>query len=224
MAKSQNLNFTQNINHAFVDLFSSDKLTVVSVSTNAVGSNLTDGTRTFTAAGGTLVSGASAATWTATVLGSRIIGGPLITSTGEYTVTPTVTSNAATVDTGSTNATWNLRVENIKLLYTGATNDSVIKSINVASHDTAARVMSVWLTDENEQPILLGAVNIPLRSGDNGTAAAIDLLGGTLMPSLPYDANGKRVLPLKTGQKVYVSVPAITAGTQINVSAIIEEY
>jgi hypothetical protein len=224
MAKSQNLNFTQNINHAFVDIFSSDTLSVVSVSTNSVGSNLSDGTRTFTAAAGTLVSGASAATWTATVLGSRIVGGPVITNTGNYTVTPTAASNAATVDTGSTNATWNLRVEILKPLYTGSTNDAIVKSINVSSHDTAARVMSLWLVDPAQQPILMGAVNIPLRSGDNGTAAAIDLLGGTLMPSLPYDANGKRVLPLKAGQQIMVSVPAVTAGTQINVSAIIEEY
>ena len=224
MAKSQNLNFTQNINNVYVDFFVTDKLSVVAVSPNAVGSNLSAGTRTFTAAGGTIQTGGSAAQWTATVTDSRVVGQPLITNRGDYFVTPTATSNAATVDTGSSNATFNLRVEMFKVLYTASAEDAVVKAINVASFDTAARVMSLWIVGADDQPMLVGAVNIPLRSGDNGTAATVDLLGGTLIPSLPYDANGKRVLVLKAGQKIAVSVPTVTAGTQINVTSQIEEY
>jgi hypothetical protein len=224
MPKLTNLNFTQNLNNVYVDFCSADFLQVISVSPNNTGSNLTDGTRTFTAAAGTLVSGATAAQWTATVLGSRVIGMPTIIGRGQYTVTPTVTGNAATVDSGSTNATWNLRVEYFKELYTASENDAIVKSINVASFDTAARIMSLWIIGTDDQPVLIGAVNIPLRSGDNGTAAAIDLIGGTLMPSLPYDSNGKRVIALKAGQKIAVSVPLVTAGTQFNVTAQIEEY
>lgn len=224
MAKSTNLNFTQNLNNTYVDFFSSDKLAVIAVSPNSNGSNLTAGTRTFTAAAGTLQTGGSAATWTATVTDSRVIGAPTITNRGDYLVTPTATANAATVDSGTSNATFNLRVEIIKDLYTASSNDAVVKAINVASFDSAARVMSLWIIAADNQPTLIGAVNIPLSSGNNGTAATIDLLGGTLMPSLPYDANGKRVIALKTGQKLAVSVPAVTAGTQINVTAQIEEY
>ena len=224
MAKSTNLNFTQNINNSYVDFCSADVLQVVSVSPNNAGTTLTDGTRTFTAAAGTLVSGASAASWSATVLGGRVIGMPVIIEKGQYTVTPTAAANAATVDSGTTNATFNLVVEFFKELYTSATNDSVVKAINVASFDSAARVMKLWIISNDAQPILIGAVNIPANSGNNGTAAAVDLLGGTLLPSLPYDANGKRVLALKAGQKIAVSVPTVTAGTQINVSAQIEEY
>jgi hypothetical protein len=224
MAKSQNLNFTQNLNTTFVDFTSADILQVVSVSPNNNGSNLTAGTRTFTAAAGTVQTGGSAATWTATVTDSRVIGMPTITNKGSYLVTPTATGNAATVDSGSSNATWNLRVEFFKELYTATTDDSVVKAINVASLDSAARVMSVWLIHATNQPTLLGAVNIPANSGNNGTAATIDLLGGTLMPSLPYDANGKRVIPLKGGQKIALSVPAVTAGTQIDVIGVFEEY
>jgi len=179
MAKSQNLNFTQNINNVYVDFFSSDKLSVVSVSTNNNGNNLTAGTRTFTAAAGTVQTGGSAASWTATVTDSRIVGQPVLVNKGDYFVTPTAAANPATVDTGSSNATWNLRVEYYKELYTASSNDAVVKSINVASFDTAARVMSLWLVGTDNQPILIGAVNIPLRSGDNGTAAAVDLLNGT---------------------------------------------
>lgn len=224
MPKSTNLNFTQNINNKYVDFFSSDKLTVVSVSTNSNGSNLTSGVRTFTAAGGTVQTGGSAATWTATVTDSRVIGAPTITNFGDYLVTPTATGNAATVDSGSSNATWNLRVEIRKELYTASSNDAVVKAINVASFDSAARVMSLWIVNEDNQPILIGAVNIPLNSGNSGTVAAVDLINGTIFPGLPFDANGKRVLMLKAGQKLFVSVPAVTAGTQINVTAQIEEY
>lgn len=224
MPKSTNLNFTQSLSNASVEFASSDSLQVILVSPNANGSNLTDGTRTFTAAAGTLVTGGSAATWTATVAGNRIIGMPTLTARGNYTVTPTATANAATVDSGSTNATFNLRVETIKDLYTAASNDAVVKAINVASTDTAARVVSLWLIGSDPQPVLIGAVNIPLSSGNTGSAATVDLLGGTLMPSLPYDANGKRVIPLKAGQKLALSVPAVTAGTQIHATAVIEEY
>lgn len=224
MPKSTNLNFTQNLANTYVDFCSADVLQVIAVSPNANGSTLTDGTRTFTAAAGTLVTGATAARWTATVVGSRVIGMPVITDKGQYTVTPTAAANAATVDSGSTNATFNLRVEFFKELYTASTNDAIVKAINVASFDSAARVMSLWIIGADAQPVLIGAVNIPANSGNNGTAAAIDLLGGTLMPSLPYDANGKRVLSLKAGQKIAVSVPGVTAGTQINVTAQIEEF
>lgn len=224
MAKSTNLNFTQNINNVYADFYSSDLLRVVAVSPNNNGNNLTAGTRTFTAAAGTVQTGGSAATWTATVTDSRVIGQPVITGQGSYLVTPTATGNAATVDSGSSNATFNLRVEFYKELYTASTDDAVVKAINVASFDSAARVMSLWIVGADNQPILIGAVNIPANSGNNGTAAAIDLLGGTLLPSLPYDSNGKRIIELKAGQKLAVSVPAVTAGTQINVTAQIEEY
>jgi len=224
MPKSTDLPFTQNINNAYVDFFSSDKLSVVAVSPNNNGNNLTAGTRTFTAAAGTVQTGGVAATWTATVTDSRVVGAPVIVTPGDYLVTPTAAANAATVDTGSTNATFNLRVEFYKELYTASSNDALVKQINVASFDSAARVMSLWVIGADAQPVLIGAVNIPANSGNNGTAASIDLLGGTLMPSLTYDSQGKRVIGLKAGQKLALSVPAVTAGTQINVTAQIEEY
>lgn len=222
--KSTALNFTQNINNVYADFCSADTLRVVAVSPNNNGNNLTAGTRTFTAAAGTVQTGGTAAQWTATVTDSRVIGMPVITAPGTYLATPTATGNAASVDEGSSNATFNLRVEFFKELYTASTNDAVVKAINVASLDSAARVMSLWIVGTDNQPILISAVNIPANSGNNGTTAAIDLLVGTLMPSLPYDANGKRVIALKSGQKLAVSVPAVTVGTQINVTAQIEEY
>jgi hypothetical protein len=224
MPKSTALNFTQRLQNASAAFSSADLLRVVAVAPNANGSGLTAGTRAFTAAAGTVQTGGAAAAWTATVTDGRVIGVPVITEAGAYLVTPTATANAATVDSGTTTATWNLRVEALKDLYTASGDDAVVKAISVSSTDTAARVVSLWIIGADNQPTLVGAVNIPLRSGDNGTAAAVDLLGGTLMPALPLDATGKRALPLRAGQRLAVSVPAVTAGTLINVSAQIEEY
>ena len=62
----------------------------------------------------------------------------------------------------------------------------------------------------------LGSVNVPTLSGTSGTAAAVDLLSGTLMPGLPYDANGKRVLPLPAGAILKVASQAtVTAAKTI---------
>lgn len=223
MAKTSTLNFTQKLNNTYVNFYSSDVLRVIMVSPNSNGTGLTDGTRIFTTAGGTLATG-TAATWTSTVIGGRVIGAPVITNQGQYTVTPTVTSNAATVDSGTTNATWNLKTEYFREIYTASVDDAVVKAINVASTDTVARVLTVWTIGTDNQPEQICALNVPLRSGDNGTANAIDLLNGTLLQALPYDANGKRIIPLKAGQRLAISVPAVTAGTQIHVAAMIEEY
>jgi len=112
----------------------------------------------------------------------------------------------------------------LKTLFTAGTNDAIVKAINVQSTDTAARVVQLWVNDgATDYPIV--AVNIPLRSGDNGTAASVDLLGGTLTPSLPYDANGKRVLPVPAGYILKVSSQAtVTADKTITFVCMAEDY
>ena len=234
MAKSSVLYFTQNLNNVSLQFNSSDVYSTIQVAVTAVGSNLTPGTRTFTAAGGTTISGGvGATTFTMTAVGAAgaaAVSGPVtITQMGAYAVGagPTASANAATVDSGSSNATFALTVGIMKLLYTGSSNDALIKAINVASTDSAARVMALWEQDASGGSLnLIGSVNIPLSSGapTSGTAASVDLLGGALLPSLPYDSNGKRIIPVKAGTKIYCSVPAVTASTFISVSAMIEEY
>jgi hypothetical protein len=111
-----------------------------------------------------------------------------------------------------------------KTVFTAGTDDAVVKAINVASTDTAARVLSLFVNDGSND-ILIGRVNIPANSGNNGTAATVDLLGGTLMPSLPYDANGKRVLPLPAGYILKAgTTTTVTSATAITVTAIAEDY
>jgi hypothetical protein len=233
MPKSTSLYFTQNLNNVSLQFNSSDVYNGIQVAVTSAGSNLTPGTRTFTLAGGTTVTGGSgAATFTATVkggAGAGFVAGPTsITSFGEYTVGngPTASANAATVDSGTTNATFAVTVGIVKPLYTASANDAIVKAINVSSTDGTARIMSFWLQDASSNTMnIIGAVNIPASSGTgSGTTAAIDLLGGTIFPSLPYDANGKRILPLKAGTRLLCSVPAVTASAYISVSAMVEEY
>lgn len=233
MPKSTSLYFTQNLNNSSLQFNSADTYEAIQVAVTSAGSNLTPGTRTFTLAGGTLATGgAGAATFTALVRGSAgagYVAGPItMTNFGEYTVGngPTAAANAATVDSGSSNATFAVTVGIVKTLYTASANDAIVKAINVSSTDSAARIMSLWLTDgATNTMIQIGAINIPANAGvGSGTTAAIDLLGGTLLPSLPFDSNGKRIVPLKAGAKLLISVPAVTASTYISVSAMIEEY
>jgi hypothetical protein len=132
------------------------------------------------------------------------------------------------------NFTQNVKLSGVKILpadttalvtlFTAGSEDSVVKAINVQSTDTAARVVQLWVNDGTTD-FLIGSVNIPLRSGDNGTAATIDLLGGTLMPSLPYDANGKRILPLPAGYILKVNSQAtVTAAKEITFVCMAEDY
>jgi len=112
----------------------------------------------------------------------------------------------------------------LKTLFTAGTNDAIVKAINVQSTDTAARVVQLWVNDGSTD-FLIGSVNIPLRSGDNGTAATIDLLGGTLMPSLPYDSSGKRILPLPAGYILKVNSQAtVTSAKEITFVCMVEDY
>jgi hypothetical protein len=109
-------------------------------------------------------------------------------------------------------------------LFTAGANDTIVKAINVQSTDTVARVVQLTVND-GVNDFLIGSVNIPLRSGDTGTAAAIDLLGGTLMPSLPYDANGKRILPLPAGYVLKVnSQVTVSATREITFVCMAEDY
>ena len=230
MAKSEALNQTQSIKTQLTVFRPSDLLSIITVSPNSNGSNLTSGLRTFTAAigSGTLKTGGTAASWKMDVSDSRVLGsGFVVVATGDYLTAPTdLSTNAATVDSGSSNATWTLTAGILKNIYTAGANDSVIKSINVASLDSAARIMTLYLTDaSNTCYSFLAAINIPATAGTgSGTTASIDLLGGTLIPSLPYDSNGKRVLPMQAGYKLWASVPAVTAAKLIKLQVLAEAF
>lgn len=113
---------------------------------------------------------------------------------------------------------------NKKTLFTAGANDSIVKSLHVVSDDTAARVVNIYVNDGSTDNYI-GAVNVPITSGFTGAIAAVDLLNGTLFPNLPYDSNGKRVLPLPAGYVLKVSVQvAVTAAKTLSVTCMAEDY
>lgn len=107
-------------------------------------------------------------------------------------------------------------------------NDSIVKSVNVHSTDSAAIMMtfSIYAITGNN----LGATypflttTIPASAG-SGSIAAIDILSVTGMPSLPYDNAGKRYYPLASGCALKAKCETSpTAGKTISVTSIIENY
>lgn len=111
-----------------------------------------------------------------------------------------------------------------KTLYTASADDAIVKSIMVTSNDTAAVNLKVAINDGVTDRVI-GTVNIPITAGLTGAIAAVDLLGSSLMPGLPLDQNGKRVLPLQ-GTHVLKVAPlvAVTAAKTVDVVAVVEEY
>jgi hypothetical protein len=109
-----------------------------------------------------------------------------------------------------------------KLLYTGNTDGSVVKSIVVTSLDTTARTIQLYANNGGTY-FLLGSAAVPAGSGANGTVATVDLLSSTFNPATPYDANGKRVLPLPTGLSIYANSTATVANT-IFITVFAEDY
>lgn len=84
--------------------------------------------------------------------------------------------------------------------------------------------MNIYVNNGSSD-LYIGAVSIPITSGTTGAIAAVDLLSGTLFPNLPYDANGKRVLPLPAGYILKVSVQAtVTAAKTISITCMAEDY
>ena len=111
-----------------------------------------------------------------------------------------------------------------KTVHTAGVNDDIVKSLMIASTDTAA--MNVQLAiNTGAADFILGTVNVPIASGTNGTAASVDALASSMLPGLPLDQSGKRVLPLKAGYVLKARVlVAVTAAKQVDISSVVEQY
>jgi len=111
-----------------------------------------------------------------------------------------------------------------KTVATAGANDSVVKMLQCTSNDTAAVNMQVAVYDGTNRYVI-GTVNIPIGAGSNGTANAIDLLNNTAIPGLPVDANGKRIVTLKTGWFLQVApIAVVTAAKTVYVASSQEDY
>lgn len=112
----------------------------------------------------------------------------------------------------------------LKTCFTAAATDSDVKAIVVATNDTAAVNLLLYIT-RGGVDYLLGTVNIPIASGSNGTVVSVDLLNAISNPGLPLDNVGKRYLPLKTGDTLKVACLAtMTAAKTTYISIFGQDY
>jgi hypothetical protein len=106
-----------------------------------------------------------------------------------------------------------------KTLVTGGTNGTKIESINVASDDTAAKNLILYLSDGTTD-YLLTWVNIPATSGFTTSNPSVAVLQNTQLPSTDYDSNGNKVFFLKSGWIIKVAVSAaVTTAKTIHITA-----
>ena len=118
---------------------------------------------------------------------------------------------------------------NTVLVATAGADDSVIKSLTVASDDTSARTIQVWISlDNGTTKYLIGTVIIAALSG-TATLTNIDVLGNSLINGLVQDETGKPVLPLQgsgTPAKIYVCVitAAVTASKTVWITGVQVNY
>lgn len=107
-------------------------------------------------------------------------------------------------------------------IYTGGTYGSIVESLVFSTDDTTAVNAYVYIyTGTTVKP--LGIVNIPIQSGDLGTVANVDALAGSgvTLIGLPINAQGKRYIPLKSGDVLKFSVKAaVTAAKTVYGTAI----
>jgi hypothetical protein len=149
------------------------------------------------------------------------------TTTNPFTQTirnPAVTlvnADSFIAATGGTNPT------NVKELLTAGAEGSIVKGLTIASDDTSARSVSVYVsTDAGTTKYLLFTVPVPANSGVNGTVINVDLLNNAVVQGLPIDQSGRPILPLQAGEEIYVGVitAAVTAGRTLHVTANVEDF
>jgi hypothetical protein len=118
---------------------------------------------------------------------------------------------------------------NTVLVTTANSNDSVIKSLTIASDDSSARTVQIWMSlDNGTTKYLVGTVVVAALSG-TATLTNIDFLGNTLINGLVLDETGKPVLPIGgtgTPIKIYACVitAAVTASKTIWITGVQMDY
>jgi len=119
-------------------------------------------------------------------------------------------------------------VTNHVLFYTAGAEGAILKSMVIASNDSSARYVSVWIQPAGSGSIyLLCQVAVPATSGFGSTGAVlnVDVLANQYVAGLVIDQSGRPVLPLEAGTKVYVGlVAALTAAKVLYVTGVAEEF
>lgn len=102
----------------------------------------------------------------------------------------------------------------------GGTNGSLVKSFMICSDDSTARVLVIYLdlTGAGTTLTPIGAINVPINSGQSGAIANIDVLNSTVLLGFPVDQSGRSVVALQPSAKLWIgSQTTLTAAKSINV-------
>lgn len=100
-------------------------------------------------------------------------------------------------------------------------DDSIIKAISITSTDSAARNVSLILSDGSTSYVL-DTLNIPITAGTDGSTIAVNGLSGAF---LPIDSATKKVLPLMQGWTLKAAMlVTITAAKQVTINVVLEDY
>lgn len=105
-------------------------------------------------------------------------------------------------------------------LVTAGANGSKVEMLNVASTDTSARVVQLFINDGSTS-YLLCTVNIPANAGNTSGTVSVDLLNiknnTTGCIALPYDTCGNQYLYVKNGYTLKVaSLTTVTTAKALN--------
>jgi hypothetical protein len=83
----------------------------------------------------------------------------------------------------------------------------ICKGMNIASTDTADRIVQIWYDKGAAGTyLLMGSIVVPTGSGTDGVKTSIDAWRSPLMTYLTFDAYGNKVFEAGASDKIWVSV------------------
>jgi hypothetical protein len=112
----------------------------------------------------------------------------------------------------------------LKTIFTAGVNGSKIETINIASDDSAAKTLNLYISDGTTN-YQLSQFNIPATSGFTTTNPSVGLMTQTQMPTLNYDSNGNRYIYLKANWLLKANVTAaMTAAKTMHIVTFAEDF
>ena len=108
---------------------------------------------------------------------------------------------------------------NTQVLVTAGTEGCVVKSVRIASSNSAAALyLTFWLSYSGAPSVyyLLGTIPVPALSGASptGSTVNVDVLGNSMLTGLALDQMSKPVLAMAASTVLSVGIIAAPAATQ----------
>lgn len=112
----------------------------------------------------------------------------------------------------------------VKTLYTAPTDGAKVRAIVICSDDTSARDVLLYLSKSGTNYVV-GHLDVPLGSGTNGTANAINGLNTTNLAWPTKDNNYNQYIELEGGESLKASMlVAVTAAKTVTIVVLTEDY